>query len=173
MPSLDAVFTFGLLLRSVGAFAGLILIHVVVWRLFKVRKQILWLFLIFLGIPTVVFLGGLATRSAPIEWMLWYLLIFTVSSCYILFFPAIQAESPTLVMVRYLDKHKATGGATRDEIMAKMCSDQPLRDRLKDLQENGLIRASGGPQKLSGSGRLVAACFYYYRWAMGLPIGEG
>ena len=99
--------------------------------------------------------------------------MFTLSSCYILFFPAVQAESPTLVMVRYLDKNKASGGLTRDEIMMKMCSDLPLQDRIKDLQNNGLIRASEGSQRPSGGGRLIAVFFYCYRRAMKLPMGEG
>ena len=67
MSSFDGVFTFGLLLRSVGAFAGLMLIHVLVWRVLEVRKQIVWLFAIFLGVPTLAFLVGLARSSAPVE----------------------------------------------------------------------------------------------------------
>ena len=173
MPSVDEVFTFGLLLRCAGAFAGLMLIHVLVWRFFKVRKQILWLFLIFLGVPTLAFLAGLARGSDLTGWALWYLLMFTLSCCYILFFPAVQTESPTLTMVRHLDRNKCADGLTRDEIMAAMCTDQPIQDRLMDLQNNGLIRASAGPQRLSGPGRLVAAFFYNYRRAMGLPCGEG
>jgi len=173
MPSLEGVFTFGLLLRCAGAFAGMMMIHVLLWRLFKVRKQILWLFLIFLGVPTVALFTNLSRGADPVEWSLWYLLVFTLSCCYILFFPAVQTESPTLAMVRHIDQRKPFGGLTRDEIMAAMCSDQPVQDRLIDLRNNGLIRASTGPQRLSGSGRLVAAFFYWYRRAMGLPCGEG
>ena len=116
----DKIFTFSLLWGGAGAFAGLMLVHVLVWRLLKVRKQILWLFLIFLGLPTLAFLASLARWVAPVEWALWYLLVFTLSSCYILFFPAVQAESPTLTMVRHLDRNKGKGGLTRDEIMAEM-----------------------------------------------------
>ena len=173
MPSRDETFTFDLLLWCVGSFAGLMLVHVLVWRAFKVRKQILWLFLIFLGVPTVTLLAALVRHSDPIEWSLWYLLMFTLSCCYILFFPAVQTESPTLAMVRHIDRNKRSGGLTRDEIMAAMCTDQPIQDRLIDLRNNGLIRASAGPQRLSGPGRLVAAFFYWYRRAMGLPCGEG
>jgi hypothetical protein len=173
MPSLDVVFTFNLLLRCAGAFAALMLIHVVVWRFFKVRKQILWLFLIFLGLPTLALLAGLAWGSDPIAWVLGYLLEFTLSCCYILFYPAVQNESPTLTMVRFLDRNKRAGGLSRGDILAAMCDDHPIQDRLVDLQNNGLIRASGGPQRLSGPGRLIAAFFYYYRRAMGLPCGEG
>ena len=173
LSNLAGVFTFGLLIRSVGMFAGLMVLHVLVWRLLKVRKQILWLFVIFLGVPTLSLLGGLVRGSAPIDWTLWYLLVFTLSSCYILFFPAVQVESPTLVMIRYLDIKNSSGGLTRDEIMAKMCSDQPVQDRIKDLQNNGLIGSSEGAQRLNGGGRLVAAFFYCYRRAMKLPMGGG
>jgi hypothetical protein len=173
LPGLEHVFTFVLLLRGVGAFAGLMVLHVLVWRLLRVRKQIAWLFLIFLGVPTLAFLGGLAGGSDPTEWSLWYLLVLTLSSCYILGFPAIQTESPTLTMVRYLYKNKASGGLPRDEIIARMASDRALHDRVKDLRDNGLIRDSGGAQRLSGAGRLVAVSFFHYRRIVKLPMGGG
>ncbi len=168
-----SVFTYSLMLRSVAAFAALMVVHVLVWRWLKVRKQILWLFVIFLGVPTLVFAVGLARGSAPVESTLCYLLVFTLSSSYILFYPIVQTASPTLSMVRLIDSNRKSGGVTRDEIMARMCSDQPLQDRIKDLQNNGLIQASAGPQRLRPVGRLIAAVFYRYRQVLGLPCGEG
>ena len=173
MISSAHVFTFGLMLHTILAFAGLMVLHVLLWRLLKVRKQILWLFLIFLGVPTFVFLASLARGLSPIEWTQWYLLLFTLSSCYILFFPVVQTESPTLVIVRYLDENRDSGGLTRDEIMARMSSDQPFQDRIQDLQKNGMIQNFAGSQKLRTAGRLVAAFFYHYRRVLGLPCGEG
>lgn len=173
MPVDNDVFTFGLLVRCVAAFAGLMLVHVLVWRLFKVRKQILWLFVIFLGLPTLALLAGLAGRADPIGWVLGYLVVFTFCSCYILFFPAVQTESPTLAIVWHLDRNQHAGGLSRDEIMAAMCSDQPFQDRVRDLEKNGLLEGSTGSQRLSAAGRLIAAFFYYYRRVLGLPCGEG
>jgi hypothetical protein len=173
MSNSDTVFTLPLLLWSVADFALMMVLHVLIWRVFKVRKQILWLFLIFLGLPTAVFLIGLVRGQDPTAWALWYLLEFTLSSCYILFFPAVQSESPTLTLVRQLDRHKRDGGLSRERILAAMSTNNPILDRLTDLQNNGLIQASGGPQRLSGPGRLVAIFFFYYRRAMGLPSGEG
>ncbi len=167
------MFTFGLLLRCAGAFMGLMLVHVIVWRLFKVRKQILWLFVIFIGLPILGLFAGLAQGADPIECGLVYLLMFTFCSCYILFFPAVQNESPTLAMVWHLDRNKHAGGLSRDEIMEAMSSDRPFQDRLRDLENNGLVRGSMGPQRLSTAGRLIAAFFYYYRRVLGLPCGEG
>ena len=67
LSGLESVFTFGLLLLVVGAFAGLMVLHVLAWRLLKVRKQIAWLFLIFLGVPTLRSSG--AWFGAPIRWI--------------------------------------------------------------------------------------------------------
>jgi hypothetical protein len=173
MPTPDTVFTLGSLLCCAAVFIGLLLVHIAVWRLFKVRKQILWLFIIFTGLPTLGLLIGLARGGDPIEWSLGYLLVFTLSSCYILFFPAVQYESPTLSMVRILDRNRSSGGLSRDEIMTTLCSDQPLRDRMEDLENNGLLGGATGPRRLSTAGRLVAAFFYYYRRLLGLPFGEG
>jgi hypothetical protein len=171
----DIVFTFQLLGCCIAAFALLLVIHVVAWRVWRVQKQILWLFLIFLIAPTLFYalcMGlGWPRESATIM----YLFVITLSATYVVAYPVAQTQSPTIVLVRLLDRHNVSGGLTRAEILAKMRSEKAFDDRLRDLQNNGLLEAKGDSASpgLSGFGRAVAAFFYYYRAALKLPLGRG
>jgi hypothetical protein len=168
-------FSPALLVCSVAALALMLLIHVVLWRLLGVRRQVLWLFGIFLGLPTLAYIVALGVAWRPVEATIVYLFVISLTCSYIIIYPTIQAESPTVVMVRLLHRHNASGGLSRAEVLAAMRSDEAFDHRLTDLRDNGLIRREGGdgPVRLSGFGRAVAAFFYYYRRVLGLPLGRG
>ncbi len=169
------IFTFQLLGYCIAAFTVMLLVHVAVWRVLKTRKQIAWLFAIFLVSPTLVYLGGMSLGSSRVSTTIIYLFVITLSATYVVSYPVVQTESPTVVMVRLLDKHNGCGGLTRAEILAAMRSETVFEDRIRDLRNNGLVGAADDAVApgLSGFGRAVAAFFYYYRRALKLPLGEG
>jgi hypothetical protein len=171
----DTVFTFQLLGYCIAAFAVLLVIHVAAWRLWKVRKQILWLFVIFLIAPSVFYALGMGLSGPRESATIVYLFVITLSATYVLAYPVAQTESPTVVLVRLLDRHNGSGGLTRAEILTRMQSEKAFDDRLRDLEDNGLLEAKGDTASpgLSGFGRAIAAFFYYYRAALKLPLGRG
>jgi hypothetical protein len=160
---------------ALTSFTILMVIHVAMWRIFKVRKQILWLFLIFFGLPSLSFLFAVTSVSdySSEKWTLGYLLVMSISGAYVFIYPAAQAASPSMVILLLLNAHKQKGGMTKAEILDVMKSDTLFEDRIRDLHNDGLFRDDDIRPGLSKPGRFVAMIFFYYRRLLRLPRGKG
>lgn len=141
-----------------GWFAILFVSQVLLWRQVRPRRQILALFalyfspaafLLFLAPPAGVFLLGL-------------------SAAYVMTFPAIQAESPTLRLIRLLRENG--GEMAESELARQLGEDSILSDRKRDLASDGLTGEKG---ELGFAGRMLALFFRSYRRMAGLKEGNG
>jgi hypothetical protein len=174
MPQINPSVTPAVFIHAIESFAVLLAGHVALWRIVRVKHQILWLLVIFFFLPSAVFAWGLGSPEGTNETLvLSYFLLLSFSGLYILLFPCAQAASPSLVILLLLELHRAEGGLTKNEVLQAMKSDTLFQDGLKDLHNDGLFRDADIRPGLSHVGRLVAAAFFYYRRILRLPRGEG
>jgi hypothetical protein len=150
-------------LQGLAFFGILLFIHVLVWRLGKVRKQMLWLFLIFVGLPLFAF-------AAFPDQALAIFLTLCFSTAYVQMYPAAQAQSPSLVFLLFIHAHP---GRARDELMKTFVSSRLLDDRIADLHRDGLITGETGQLRLRPFGRLLVKFYARFRTLMKLKRGQG
>ncbi len=151
-----------------GEFGILLLVQLLLWRPFKIKKQMLWLFVIFLFVPIV----SIAWLRDQADLAAGAFLALCISAAYVQTFPAAQARSPSLVILNLI-AGGGPDGMAREELLSRMSASGLLEDRIQDLGNDGLISTEDGKVRLRGPGRLLAAVFFYYRRVLNLPRGMG
>ncbi len=168
---------FSTIFFGISIFLVVMLVHVIVWRVFKPRQHIVNLFLIFLILPfffVVVFaVLNVQFRIVMISDLLSiFLLYFSLACVYIQTYPAIYAVAPSLKMVCLINK-SMPGGLKKEEIKNFFTSKDLLNDRVKDLISENFIYMSDGEIRLKFKGKFLAGIFFAYRKLYGFQIGEG
>lgn len=150
-------------------------VHIAVWRWLRPAKEFTALVSVFIVLPAVLtVLAPLAgfVRFDALELAGVFLLGFALSAAYISSYPALQASSPSLVMLLYL---KRTGGAgmSLDELAAVFSAEGLVKDRVNDLLRAGLVTLDGGRCFITAKGRLLLGPFAALRRVLGLSAGRG
>lgn len=120
-----------------------------------------WLFSLFGTLPFLIaLLWSLSGMDAEAS-MLAAFLAAALGAVYVISYPAAQAESPTLLLLRFLD---SAPGKRRSEaeIHTFFANRSSLADRAADLQRDGLV-AKG---KTTVSGEALRIFFTYFRRAL-------
>jgi len=158
--------------------------HVGLWRSGTTATRTMGrLFTIFLGIPALSFAGVFAMGQlfgsespglvgnpfAMLHGFVWH---GALAAVYLMTYPAIQAESPSLVVLRAI-ADAMPAGLDWQEIAATFHPDALVNDRLADLLTDGLVCQQGGQYQLTAKGGFLATIFAAYRRVLGLPCGEG
>ena len=149
------------------------LIHVILWKIRLPRKHTKALLQIFLG---TLFLGviiifwsarssGHIHRIAPehlSEYLHIALLVISFTLAYIITYSALEADSPSLVMIMKIANAGVEGvGKTRFEQL--MSDDLLILPRIRDLLRDNLVYQEGEKYKLTAKGRVFARIFIVYR----------
>lgn len=143
-----------------GLFALLLVLQILCWKLLRVKRQILGLFFIYFALPTIFFYC--LPFSLEQRFVVPYLCVFYygLAMAYVISFPAIQAESPSLGLLLLLRSRHDTGGWDEKDLVETYAQKSLLQDRLDDLRNDGLTDAGG---RISFAGRLLARVFLAYR----------
>lgn len=155
------------------AFVATLTIHVVVWRLCRVRREMLWVFILFLLLPMVVTSLGVAFGYVGmLEALAVWLAHVALSAAYVQTYPAFREEIPSF---RILLAISAAGerGMTQEAILSLFEKSSLFADKMTDLDNDGLLREVDGRLRLTRAGRLIARTFYHYRRLLGLESGLG
>lgn len=168
---------FSVIFWGMSIFLVVMLVHVIVWRVFKPGQHIANLFLIFLIVPfvfVVVFaVLNIQFRIVRISDLLSiFLLYFSLACVYIQTYPAVYATAPSLKIV-YLIKKSMPGGLRKEEIKNFFTSEDLLNDRIEDLIFENFVYIRDGEIRLKFKGKLLAGVFCAYRKLYGFQIGEG
>lgn len=131
----------------VGSLFG---VHLVWWRIALPRRQraaLLGLFLlggVVLAPFASLFLGwaGLAPLSF-VQWLNVGLAIVAFALAYVVTYSALEADSPTLSLVRYIAR-SGSDGVTEDELREFMASRPFVGARLSALVEEGMVHEREG-----------------------------
>lgn len=157
------------------------LLHLVIWKTKLPKRQTkAILFILFGGLalalcgfvlyPSFSFFSVPVPRGPELLSVALYVTAFTLA--YMITYSAIEADSPTLVMIRTI---AAAGdkGIARDDFFATL-SDAVLVDpRLQDLITDRMAVLAEGQYRLTAKGRLFASIFTNYRSLLGLGKGGG
>jgi len=162
-----SIFVYAILL-----FIAAILIHLIIWRLHLPKKQTNALLAIF-SLPLVLGILAIVKYPGLMKWSLnpsinffeifQLLLLYTsLSVSYILSYPAIEAESPTLIIIRAVFE---TGASGLDKSSLKRIVDNDLLilPRIKDMLSDNMVYLKDGRYKLLPKGLIMAKLFLSYR----------
>ncbi len=162
-----------LLLWGIVAFTATLGAHVAVWQLVRPRREMLWLFGLFLLLPAVTTVVVVVSGGAGLlEGLAVWLMHAALSVAYVQTYPAIREEIPSF---RILLTISAAGerGLSRDEVLSLFEGSTLFADKMADLDNDGLLRLVDGRLRLTRAGRLMALVFHRYRRLLGLESGLG
>jgi hypothetical protein len=157
------------------AFAIAFVLHVLVWRIFKPRNDINALGLVFIVLPLVAggALFGLFRGAVPLgDLILAVILYLTAAAVYIQTYPAIQSNSPSLVIVHLIGRSKS--GMTLEQLKSTLTEAQMVQNKIGELADGGFATvASDQTIQLTPRGKLLADVFIAYRKLLALHEGAG
>lgn len=160
------------LLLGLVAFATNLLLHAIIWNLYKVRKEIMTLFAVFVAVPTFGYLGaGVASLVPPWSLTAAGLLHLMLACAYIQTYPALREDIPSVAILFFL---RDNPGLDRDEIIAQIAGrGHFLAQKVEDLCRDGLAEKCGDRLVLTRSGRILAGAFQAYRRLLGARREQG
>ena len=148
-------------------------LHVIVWRWHHPRQHALALLSVFV-VPLLgfgaFFLGW--HHGALLDVAAIGLLHMALACAYIQIYPAVQAFSPTLVILLLVDKSMPSG-ATREGLSARLDDRFLLGERIADLVDAKLVREADNQLALAPRGYKLIQFFIVFRRMLGLGLGKG
>lgn len=159
------------LISGVLLFVIALLTHLAVWRIRYPRNPIKVLVLLFgvVALLGVIFLS-LRTSYTIAQYLHIIMLFFSLFTCYLLTYSAIQADSPSLVIVLRISE-AGKNGLPSGSIKESLGDNLLVEPRLKDLVEARLVDLNNSVYKINKKGRLFALPFIIYRNFLGLGKG--
>jgi hypothetical protein len=148
-------------------------IHILIWRIFSPRNQLVPLASIFFIFGPGFMIGIFALTSlAAFDWPSWglsALLHFALAAVYINLYTLVAGFSPSIGIIERVEESMPRG-LERSELAPPWFNDKNLSgNRRENLLATGLVCESNGLLLLSPRGKFVARSFLTYRRFLGLP----
>lgn len=169
------------LASGVLAFALLVVTHVAYVRLRKPAQHYLTLAVLslsvlgasigaFFGIQVFVSQAVAFLPSTPFDYLNLAVLYAAFCLSYVTTFSAVQADSPTMVMLLRIE---AAGdkGLTAEELLAQLDDKVLVLPRVEDLVTGGLARSHDGRYQIQAGGAFMARTHLYYRRLLKMEKG--
>jgi hypothetical protein len=159
-------------------FICIFIFHVLLWRVFSIKREILTLLFLFLLLPLIALamniIFGLFSFSENFLIALFY---FSISLAYIQTFPAIKENIPSFKIMLYVHS-RSLGGQKNCKISAKQIEDaltdeSLMTTKIQELKGDGLMILDKDGFSLTIAGKYLALIFYRYRALLGLKEGRG
>ena len=146
--------------------------HLYFVRLFFKKSEIFLIFITFLVTPffyTYFFINLSLYKYTD---MLSIIFLYIGLSCvYFQTFPALKEDIPSFRILRIIANNKK--GISEKEIIKLMGTTDLFDIKLKELEEDNLLKKENSKITLSNSGRILANIFIIYRKILGLGKGDG
>jgi len=147
------------LLTALILFVTALAVHVAWWRIRLPRHHNAALLAVFAAVPTAAALFawvadlryGLAWADLPGVLLLYG----TATGCYLITYAGVEETSPSLVIIRALEK-AGPAGCTAEELGAHLTEDRFITPRIAALQRDRLVEPAGNGARLTPAGRRVA-----------------
>ncbi len=146
-------------------------IHLATWKVKQPRNHTRALLIIF-ALVYIAWLVICAACAAPLLGVLQVSFYYwPVSLCYIITYSAIEGDSPTLSLMRFIAANGANG-RTQEEV-ARFMAERPFIDaRIAALLNSGFIREEGGRYVAAGRKSLAFSLILAFRRLYGsIPKG--
>jgi len=152
-------------------FAVAFLLHLALWRMHYPRNPIKTLVLLFgtVAAAGIIFLSLFASYTA-VQYVHIFMFFFSLFFCYLITYSAIEADSPSLVIILEVARCGKEGLAV-GQLKESLGNDLLIEPRLKELVESGLVDLKGSTYKINGKGRAFFTPFIIYRKFLGLGKG--
>jgi hypothetical protein len=165
-----------LFFHAIEMFAISMTLHIVVWRLFPLRQQLMRLGLVFLLGPALL-MGSCLAISAGIDWASWALsclLHFAAAGVYVNLYTAVVGFSPSIGILERVEASMPKG-LEYGQLPPPWFTDQHLSgDRRENLLATGLICERDRKLQLTPRGRLAARALLAFRRFLAMPdIAKG
>lgn len=168
------------LICGFALFGAVFLLHTAAWRIKKPANTIKTLVAIFclvltVGMIMLIQLGCIYPDALilPHDFINYiYIVIFFISLfiSYLLSYPAIEADSPSLVIILHISR-AGSKGISAAEIKELLKDNQLVEPRLKDLVDAKMVDLTGSVYKINKKGILFIHPFIAYREL--LKLGKG
>lgn len=152
-------------------------VHVLVWRIRLPRRQTKALLAIFLsalavGLCLAAFWPPAQALAPDDIWGYAHVALFVVAvmAAYTITYTAVEADSPTLVMVMRI-RAAGPGGLDRKAFEALLTDELLVLPRLRDMVRDGTATLEGGRYRLTAKGWRFARIFGVYRRLLGGEMG--
>lgn len=165
--------TFSLLAHGIGLFVAALITHVLLWNMFRVKKEVLWLAVVFVVIPLVALAalraaGYLETATSTIAIGLLHM---ALAVAYIQTYPALREDIPSVHILMRV--HSQPNGLSREEILGQLDGARFLETKVEDLENDAFVVSRGGILHLTPVGTVLAVIFGLYRRLLGIQSGKG
>lgn len=159
------------------------ILHLIVWRIRLPQRQIKTLLQIFFatllaGIaglwysPLSFTLFNLTTPGSLWEYLHICLFFVSFTLAYMITYSALEADSPSLVMVMSISNAEPEG--LDKERFEQLLSDETLvMPRIKDVLLDRMVYMDGNIYRLTNKGAMMARLFIFYRKLTNAPEGGG
>ncbi|MBF0362144.1 MAG: hypothetical protein HQK49_14100 [Oligoflexia bacterium] len=155
-------------------------LHVIIWRLFNPKNTLMWLLLLFILLPSIIYVVAmffpLLNMEVDIDIFIYHLLLSGfLGGSYILSYPAIHAWSPSLYLIILLRNKKYFAlEELKSEIMPKLNIEGRVLDMLNDkfvnLKKTDKTDKENCIVELSCLGKIIAISFISFRKFLGLEV---
>jgi hypothetical protein len=166
---------YGALLFLIG-----FLVHVVLWRVRKPVNTTVTIVLVFVGSISFVWLALSSLiifqelisflPQEPSGKMLSLLLALALAVSYIMTYPALENDSPTLKLV-YLIAQKKRAGETEEELFKSFSNKSTVEHSITEMISEGLVRMEGQSLLLTDRGHRLARIYRKWRAILGAQMG--
>jgi hypothetical protein len=134
------------------------LLHIAIWRVYLPYRQMRALLFFFLTYPIIVI--GLCTQFFLFKWsevnpfiiIIFYLL---ASVCYAITYIGLEETSPTLAIIRIIQKRNV-GGVGRRLLTAELSKERFIERRIESLIRDGYVSFKGENLQITAKG--IRAC---------------
>ena len=168
-----------LLYGSLSFFCAL-LVHFSVWKIYLPRRQLDFLlkfFLLFLVFCIIVLkftpkfsLFGIDAPQNIFDYLSFCLFYISAMLSYIISYSALEADSPSMVIVLKVEKAGRAGIAI-EELERDMTNETLLLPRIKDLERDGLAVLKNNRYRITSKGRCFISLFIFFRRFLGESKG--
>ena len=143
------------------------LVHLAIWRIRLPGKNRAFV-LVNVFFWTLV-LGVMILKDIS-SYPYYIVLYCCLAAAYIVSYPAMEADSPSLGIVRNIAK-AGRSGLEKSELYRAMTDEILVVARVEDLLNDGLIRMDSGKYILTSKGRFLAGVFIWFRRLLNAPKG--
>lgn len=161
------------LISGLALFALAVAVHLAVWRLFRPSRQyftLLGLYAAILAAASAAVLMGAAGPASAAEYLTFAMLYTALALAYISTFSAVQADSPSLLILLMVSE-AGERGVTREDLRARLGDEILILPRIADLVSGRLIGREEARYVIRPRGTLLAAVHMWYRALLKLDKG--
>jgi hypothetical protein len=136
-------------LNTLALFAGSMATHFMIWKVRLPKRQIRALLINFAAVFSLWLALSLVHHAALLALLQVALYYWSISLCYTITYSAVEGESPTLGLMRYV-AGGGSEGRSAGEIARFLDERRFLGSRLAALVESGLVREQDGRYVIAG-----------------------